>query len=412
MISVCSVSTLAQQRYGVSPYPDVWYNSVDGIRLGVRVIGEEIGAFKEGPHQLDAGIWLGTNIPDQPVSYYFSLTEPIQAISGFAEEGSIQIITSVRTGFAQHRFQFNKRWQGGFNENDYITLSVFYSQEKMFDEVYRPYPELWQDAWKSLLGFELKRGHELYGIQLLGKINSEYNLHENSGNYSHLKGFLIQKVQINDIITFRAREFAGFNGGETAPENRFFFSLPTFSEQLTFGNSRAEGTTPTNWLEGGKFQLSGQTIIRGYMDQDYFALQKSTSDPSMGFYSFFDQILGFNIDMEFRNPIQKMLTNSLAKNMVEFRSYLFFDGAKGYGDFARKAQDESLNIINYYTYSNSAKFSSGAGLQISFNIPDYLANDRGIFLRYEIPFWLSSPQQGDPNFKYRTLIGVGAIFSF
>ena len=403
---------MAQSCYGLSPYPDVWYNDVDGVRLGVRLIGEEIGAFKEGPHQLDAGVWVGTNFPANPVSYYFSLTEPILAISDFAEEGSVQFISSIRTGFYRHRIQFNKRWQSGFNEDDYLKLSIYFSQEKMFTSDYLAYPELWQREAKSLVGFDLVRGHQLGNVKLYGSLEGNHNFAEASGNFSMLKGFLIQKLEVNKSLTLRMKEFAGLNFGDTAPENRFLYSVASFNEQIKHGASRAEGTVPTSWLESGSFQFSGQTTIRGYANQDYFALEKTNSDLGAGVYSFFDRIIGFNVDLEFVNPIQNALKNSLAKNIVELRSYLFFDGAKGFGDFSRAQIGPSPDIINFYTYDNSAKFSSGAGLQISFNIPDYLANDRGLFLRYEVPFWLSAPQEGDPNLKYRHLIGFGAIFSF
>lgn len=411
-MSLFSFNAQAQNSYGISPYPDLWYNSLDGLRLGIRVIGEEVGAFKEGPHQLDAGVWVGTNFPSNPVSYYFSLTEPIPAITDFAEEGSVQLISSIRTGFYRHRIQFNKRWQSGFNEDDYLKLSVYFSQEKMFSADYLAYPELWQMEAKSMIGFDVVRGHQLGKVKLYGSLEGNHNFAEASGNFTTLKGFLTQKLELTKSLTLRTKEYAGLNFGDTAPENRFFYSAPSFNEQLEHGASRAEGTVSTSWLESGSFQFSGQTTIRGYANLDYFALERTNSDPGAGIYSFFDRIVGFNVDLEVVNPIQKALKNSLAKNIVELRSYLFLDGAKGFGEFERAQREQSPDIVNFYTYDNSAKFSSGAGLQISFNIPDYLANDRGLFLRYEVPLWLSAPQEGDPNFKYRTLIGFGAIFSF
>jgi len=45
------------------------------------------------------------------------------------------------------------------------------------------------------------------------------------------------------------------------------------------------------------------------------------------------------------------------------------------------------------------------------NIPDYLGKPRGFVLRYDIPFWLSDPDSGD-SFKFRSLIGFGAVLSF
>src|SRR5690554_3903930 len=101
-------------RYNIDLAPDLWYNKVDGIRLGMNIIGEQEGTFLDGAHRLNAGIWLGTNFPDLPVSYYLSFTEPIPWISDFGSEGNVQLVSSVRTGFSRHGLYFNKRWQTGF----------------------------------------------------------------------------------------------------------------------------------------------------------------------------------------------------------------------------------------------------------------------------------------------------------
>ena len=67
-------SHLQAQTYQFSPYPDLWYNDIDGIRIGARLLGEVEGTFNDGPHRLDAGLWVGSKIPSNPVSYYFSIT--------------------------------------------------------------------------------------------------------------------------------------------------------------------------------------------------------------------------------------------------------------------------------------------------------------------------------------------------
>ena len=40
-------TSLKAQNYKVSPYPDLWYNDVDGTKLGVRFIGEVEDTFKD-----------------------------------------------------------------------------------------------------------------------------------------------------------------------------------------------------------------------------------------------------------------------------------------------------------------------------------------------------------------------------
>ncbi len=88
----------AQQSksYEIIPAPDLWYNDVDGIRVGLRLKGQVPGTFEDGPHRIDAGVWLGTWIPSDPVSYYFNYTQPIGAISDFGSEGNVQVTSSFR----------------------------------------------------------------------------------------------------------------------------------------------------------------------------------------------------------------------------------------------------------------------------------------------------------------------------
>jgi len=56
--------------------------------------------------------------------------------------------------------------------------------------------------------------------------------------------------------------------------------------------------------------------------------------------------------------------------------------------------------------------NTGLGVQFSVNIPDHLGKDRGIFVRYDVPFWVSSPSNNESNLKFRNVLGIGAVFNF
>ena len=115
--SIVSLDHLqAQQKksYEIIPAPDLWYNDVDGIRVGIRLKGQVPGTFEDGPHRIDAGVWLGTWLPSDPVSYYFNYTQPIESISDFGSEGNVQVTSLFRAGFHRHGAGFTKRWQQGF----------------------------------------------------------------------------------------------------------------------------------------------------------------------------------------------------------------------------------------------------------------------------------------------------------
>lgn len=420
----------AQEKYKISPYPDLWYNSVDGLRFGIRLQGEMEGSFKDGPHRLDLGLWGGSNFPELPISYYFSLIEPIASLSEFQQEGNYQVISSVRAGFARHRIQLNKRFQNGFDELDSFKISLFFSYEKMFDTGYAIFPMLWSsnqsiyNKWKPLVGFELHRSTRTPVARMSAQLKFEHNLNGDIGRYSTGRLILKQKIQTNDVITIRLRQFGGINFGDYVPENGFLFSMPSAGQFVNNGFSRAPGTVPEAWFERGLFQFQGGANLRGYATQEIDLLAAVQAANSLAEIPLSEKIIAVNMDIEFSNPINSWLNNiTIIGDLMELRSYVFFDAGKGFGStviqpkiFALPQDSQTQDVVPDQEFGEFDEeellMDSGLGLQISFNIPDYLGADRGFFIRYELPLWLSSPAAGDPNFKYRTLIGLGAIFSF
>lgn len=392
---VASPGTSAQDEpYKFSFAPDLWYNDVDGIRLGLRTFGEVEGSFKDGPHRLDAGIWVSTWIPDLPVSYYLSFTEPIASITDYGNEGSIQLISSIRTGYSQHRLQFNKRWQPGFDEYDYKELAVYFSQSKMFESEYRPFAQLWQTDWTSIIGIQFLLSSEQEGNRFEGILDLKQNVNSESGTFSIGTLELKQKIEINQSFGLRLRFFSGIGSDGTAPEYRFLSSVNSAQGWLHDGVSRAKGTIPQPWLQAGSFHVGGGANLRGYLNQDIDAL-------AMNLTPLFTSMISGNVELEFPNPLGSALNRiPYVGDITELRSYTFLD--IGQGGFVSSDDDITTDVLA----------DAGLGLQLSMNIPDYLGKDRGIFIRYEIPFWLSQVDTEESNFSFRQLIGVGAIFSF
>jgi len=368
--------------YKIIPAPDVWYNSVDGVRLGIRILGEMDGTFKDGPHRLDAGLWLGTNFPTNPISYYLSFTEPINAISDFGEEGSIQGISSIRTGFSSHSLQLNKRWQDGFNELKYKEISLSFAQEKMFDQAYRPFPIQWSTNWKSLLGLNVMTHNESVENTFESNISFQQNVNPESESFSVLNLEAWNVYPISESFGLGLRVFGGFTSENVTPEYLYTASYAQPAQWLGNGVSRAKGTIPSSWLDNGFGHVSGSGNLRGYTDTRF-------SDLSVvGFNS----IVALNTELEFPNPISASLKEGIIGEFVFLKSYVFIDAGSVFED-------------------NPLLVDAGIGLQFSLNIPDFLGKPRGFALRYEIPFWISEPDAGNSNFEFRNLIGFGAVIS-
>ncbi len=385
--------------YEILPAPDIWYNDVDGIRIGILLKGQVPGTFEDGPHRLDAGFWLGTWLPKTPVSYYISFTEPINAWSDFGSEANVEFISSIRTGYHNHGIGFNKRWQQGFDERRYREFGIYNSFEKRFDKEYTPFERLWSDQSKLLtsMTFEVQDDNTL----------GWYNLSLGT-SFQYLDDFFTvatltatQRIELHDYWGFRFRVFSGIASDHTTPEYLFSRSMRPAIHWMRNGFTRAKGTIPQPWMQSGKFQVAGGANLRGYIADDVESFKPcdtEANDVCLNNPNLFNSIAALNAEFDFWNPFAVLLNDvPYASEFLRFRSYLFFDSGTSLG-----IGGNDPNTL----YSNA-----GTGFSLSLNIPDYRGKPRGFVLRYEIPFWLSEPGD-EKTFKLRHVFGFGAVISF
>ncbi|MDX1670784.1 MAG: hypothetical protein R3211_00480 [Balneolaceae bacterium] len=378
------------KSYELVPAPDLWYNDVDGIRVGIRLRGQVPGTFDEGPHRLDFGTWFATWLPDTPVSYYLSFTEPIPSISDFASEGNIRLRSSIRTGLHRHSLGFNKRWQLGFNERDYRRLSIRFSGQKRFDDEYLQYPQLWQPEWLYLAESDLVISDENMIGRYYSRLTVHFNLAGEIENFLQGSWELQQIFPLSEYFQLRARIFAGLASDNTPPEYLFMRSMMTPAHWAEKGLTRAKGTIPVSWMEEGFIQVSGGPNLRGYTDQEITLLNAGGSPlvTSMG---------SVNLELDYPNPIDRYFSKiPVVGGFLKLHSYLFFDSGTSLG----VSQTEEERLLS----------DAGLGFMLALNIPDYLGNQRGIFLRYDVPLWLSNPGIGE-RIEWRNIIGIGAVIS-
>jgi len=376
--------------YELLPAPDAWYNSVDGVRIGVRLRGQVPGTFGDGPHRLNAGLWLGTKFPTQPVSYYLKFTEPIPAISDFGNEGSISARTSYRTGFQTHGLTFNKRWQTGFNEMNYKELAIGLRGEHRFNEDYLLYQNLWQTQWLYIVN----TAFDFTDINKFGRyalsISFDANIAGDAERFLRSEVSFRQKVDLSEQFSISGRLYSGFATDNTAPEYLFTHSFQSARNWMESGLTRARGTIPPAWIQIGNIQFSGGPNLRGYLNDDIQTL----NDGNAPLYT---SISALNLELSYPNPLDNKLKEiPVIGGLMDLRSYLFWDTGTSLG----LTSIEESNVLS----------DAGVGVLLSVDIPDYLGKSRGLVLRYDMPLWLSHP--GSENaFKFRQVFGIGATIS-
>lgn len=387
-----STTTMAQDNgsYELLPAPDLWFNSVDGIRIGGRVRGQMSGTFGDGPHRLDAGVWLGTKMPTYPVSYYISLTEPIPSLSEFGSEANIRGRSSFRTGFQTHGLSFNKRWQNGFDETNYTELSLGMDAERHFEESYLLYSQLWQQEWLFPVSVNLLKTNSnklgRYGLS----ISADANFLGNYNDFVKATVTFKQSIPLSESLILNSRLFTGLATANTAPAYRFSRSLKTGRGWMDSGWTRARGTIPPAWMRSGNIQVTGGAKLRGYTHQDISLLNEGANP-------LYTSLSALNLELKYPNPLNKaMKAIPIAGEFIDLHSYLFFDSGSSLG--LREVEETTLLS------------DAGPGFMFSINIPDYLGKSRGLILRYDIPLWLSHPGN-EANFKFRNVIGLGAVIN-
>lgn len=387
------------QRYNIELAPDLWYNKVDGIRLGMNFTGAQEGTFQDGKHRLQAGFWLGTSIPENPVSYYFSFTEPVPWISTFGNEGNVRLQSSIRTGFSWHKISLNKRFQHDFDELRYREISLSLRQQNMFDSAYRHSLLNWESSWKTLAGLDFNSSGFTPAGRLLMHIQLNHNLNSNISNFTTASAEIKHISSFGRGFGLNLRTFFGWTSDDAAPQFKYSLAHRPPVRWLESGFSRARGTIPDTFFENGLIHVNGGMNLRGYSDY---------------YNSPFTRVMSFNAEFQVPNPVQVILDRSILGDFAKFKSYIFYDTGAYAGD-----------DIFWYDYPedlSNVSSDAGIGFQFSVNIPDYLGKDRGFALRYEIPLWLSHPDGpnpagippggGEPHFKFRSLLGLGAIISF
>jgi hypothetical protein len=298
--------------------------------------------------------------------------------------------TSYRTGFQEHGISFNKRWQAGFDEQNYKELSIGFRAEHRFDSEYLFYPQLWQDQWFYIASTNLDITDEGSLGRYLFSFSADGNIAGTASMFFRSEITFQQQIEFSNHFLLSSRLYSGFATDETAQEYLFTHSLKPARSWMDKGLTRARGTIPPNWMAFGNIQVTGGPGLRGYNKQTIQILNS-------GIAPLYTSISSINLELDYPNPLDNAIQDiPILGGFINLRSYLFFDSGTSLG-LTSFEEDRVLS-------------DAGLGFLFSINIPDYLGKTRGLAIRYDLPLWLSNPRV-EKSFKFRNVIGIGAIIS-
>ncbi|MFQ6115377.1 MAG: M1 family aminopeptidase, partial [bacterium] len=351
--------------------PSLWYNDLDGLKLGLLVKGNYMGRY----HNLQLGVWYGpmSKKVDFSVRYYDpveSLGGRTWALLGFQKmEG--RLIGDVGLSFTFSKYLSMRPFHYlrlGFNYSELRDLSYAFYRYKVKDlqewekgvvnKVYFAYHVNPRGAkWFSDFRLRLQSSQDFLG--------SDFNFNKISGEVT----FRTSPANIDLSL----RWFAGSTIKGERPPLQELFCASGANPRAKFEKFwlRSKGAFPKEI----NYHLGGDGNLRGYYN--HFISGK--------------QIVAFNFEYKTKKrlPLISELTKSLK---VSTALVGFFDTGKVWDEISGEK----------YTWNLS---DAGFGFRFNKRILG-----RNHTLRVDFPIWLNRPLAGDKELKFRWVMSFSEAF--
>lgn len=392
-----------RKNYTLNWRPDVWYNSVDGIKAGVHLNGNYLNT----KDVFRATFWYNTTLAND------------------------------YSGSARNPFNGSLYWRDYARNNTYLRYELRYLDGLTYGRIG--------------VDFETKRSNnstlltEIYfkGFSRQGAENLDYllyptewiaNKRNNTLNidmtvrYNYSKGFgeykqgirasflsdydyssvFLQWINQYNFSRFELRSrffLQAMMGSNIAPESQVFLAGANPEEMMENKFIRSRAFVPTSWLGYGNnvnnFQAGGSLNIRGYagylvpvnVDNSQVFLYSGNAGSSVNVELDFDKFITFN-----PKRLQKY---------IHIDSYLFGDAGLIANNF--KAGEFALTKDTYA--ESNLMVSAGAGLALT--VKRWLKYDelKPFTIRFDVPVFLNNTPFVDGEYlRFRWILGVSRAF--
>lgn len=389
--------------------PDIWYNSVDGVQLGLHSEGSYFGKFN-----YSATVWGNTTLGHWDNAIYnkdyipfaFNLSGKMTT-NRFWKQSYVYDNISYYGGISTVKLGFEKifRKQDGRNPK---YSKLFFNMKSLYNyDNYYQYllnPEMWGTGlYKSGLNNNtLNMGYFKNYFYKKGNGELTFNLRApflgSDYNYSWINMNSINNITISKF-EIRSRMFAQASNSLSYPlESALMLSGANSEEMLDNKYTRARGMVPTNWLGFGSgtnhFQAGGGLNLRGY--SGYYAVEdyktNGTDSLFMGFYS--NSGASWNIEIDFDRFIK--IKPKFTKNL-KLDTYLFSDmGVLAF----QKTKEEYI--------PGRFRMDAGVGTALTIKFSPYQINP--LTIRFDMPLFLSAPPTGEEYLQFRYVVGINRTF--
>lgn len=408
-----------RRKYRVYVRPDVWWNPIDGIKVGPHIEGDYMGTL----HKVDATVWWNTHVLQEnayksfksqgyydiyaPVNYSFNYHSPI---TRSLPRLQLQINSRYLDGLWYHRGGFN--WL--INDKNMIQLyGLVMWRPTNADFNYLIDPRDWSSvpgrknnsinaSWMHT--YTYMNGFGRYVLSVRAPM-LEKDLLPFTYSYAQLES--IDNTYVGKL-EIRTRVFGRFGLGWQLPyESALYMAGANPEEQMENKYTRSVGFIPDDWrglsmYDVNHFQQGGGLNLRGYAG--YFSPDEYNGGLLTGYKGRSGAAVNAEINFENYIPWRPRLT----RNWLRASVYAFGDA--GIMELSHYSQYDN-HVISPTTTWGTVHVDAGVGFAFTIKNWGVFEKAKPLTLRLDLPLFINRPPYD--NNQYATLryvVGINRAF--
>lgn len=411
-----------RNHYRLYTRPDIWWNAVDGIKLGLHFEGD----YMFSRHKIDASFWWNSHVGQTnpylvfenqnwydlyaPLNYKIHYQTPISF-------SNPKIQTALDSRFLDGLWHHKASFIWAIDKNNNLNLSAQTMWRPLSNDFdYLLYPNEWSSTKNnknSSLNFNYTHnysylnGNGLYHLSLSTPIFTGNQAKPFDYSYAQIEA--INNIRIDKLL-LKTRFFARYGTGYVIPFESSLFAAGANPESMMENKyMRSVGIIPNDWhtnvsaLNTNHFQYGGGLNLRGYTG--YLMADERNKETLIAYKG--RSGASINAELDFTNYLK--LKPKFTQKRLSASAYLFFDAG-----LMELSKYDSLTT--YYNIKPTNMYSDlrvDAGIGTAFTIRKWgpFEKAKPLTIRFDLPLFLNRPPFANPQFfNLRYLIGINRSF--
>jgi hypothetical protein len=385
-------------HYNMLWRPDIWYNSIDGIKAGLHVDGNYMGT--RNAFWLTA--WYNTGLLNRKTADQQSATRnPVSAVISYSN--TLKCLDNDMRWSVEGRALDGLYYaRAGISKSFRNDFEFFLNYKAMIrpaaqDLDYLLYPGQWQQGkWNNTLNAELKRDYNNFRSWGTYALKLRTAAPGTGSYYSAIALEEKHNVYIGKML-IRGRAIAEYMGGDVPKESELYLATASPEEMMDNKFTRSAGFFPDAWQGYGNttnhFTYGGGLNLRGY--SGYLAPEFNDTSQKLTYAG--NAGAAVNLELDFS---QFFNIHPKAFRFLSLNPYLFGDA----GLMNASGNTSTFKLV-------TPRMDAGAGVAINIKSWGNFQKIQPLTIRFDVPLFLSNaPQVDSGNFMFRWMVGVNRAF--